>query len=70
MNIPSLKSWSERQQVLAVILMAGLAIGLLVALLLSRFMEALLFGVEARDPVVFGLAPLLLGGVSVRKDRD
>jgi putative ABC transport system permease protein len=38
----------------------GIAIGLSAAFVLTRFMQALLYGVDARDPQTFILAPLLL----------
>lgn len=44
---------------------AGLSVGLAGAYLLSRFMETMLFGVQARDPVTFGGVSLLLLGVSL-----
>ena len=39
---------------------AGVAIGIAAALVLSRFLESLLFGVKARDPVVFFSVPAML----------
>jgi predicted permease len=39
---------------------AGIVIGLGCAFLLTRLLAALLFGVTARDPVVFGAVPVLL----------
>jgi predicted permease len=38
----------------------GLAVGIGAALLLTRFLETLLFGVNARDPITFLLAPAIL----------
>jgi predicted permease len=43
----------------------GLAIGTVAALALTRVMEALLFGIGARDPITFGGVGLLLLGVSL-----
>jgi putative ABC transport system permease protein len=43
----------------------GLAIGILAGLLFARFIEALLYGVSAYDPIAIGLTPLVLGIVSV-----
>jgi ABC-type antimicrobial peptide transport system permease subunit len=44
--------------------LAGLAIGLPVALLLARGLSSLLFGVEAVDFVSFVVLPVLLAGVA------
>ncbi|EPX57128.1 hypothetical protein D187_006882 [Cystobacter fuscus DSM 2262] len=43
----------------------GVGIGVLVALSLSRFVESLLYGVSARDPLTFGVLSVLLGGVAL-----
>jgi hypothetical protein len=44
---------------------AGLAVGVVVALLLTRFMGAVLFGVGPRDPVTFGVVSALLLAVAL-----
>ena len=43
----------------------GLAVGLGVALLGGRVMEAVLFGVQPRDPVILGGTALLLAVVTL-----
>ncbi len=43
---------------------AGIAIGLASGLLLSKLMVSQLFGVSQHDPLVFGLAPLILCAVA------
>ncbi len=45
--------------------MAGIVIGLGCAFLLTRLLAALLFGVTARDPMVFGAVPVLLALVAL-----
>lgn len=45
--------------------MAGVAIGLALALAFSRVVESLLFGVDAYDPVVMGLAILAMIAVAL-----
>jgi putative ABC transport system permease protein len=42
----------------------GLALGLFLALALTRFMSSLLFGVSATDPLTFGTVLLVLAGVA------
>jgi ABC-type lipoprotein release transport system permease subunit len=37
---------------------AGAAIGVIVALIVTRYLRTLLYGVEASDPVVFAAVPL------------
>lgn len=44
---------------------AGLLVGLPAALVLARFMESVLFGVTTRDPLTFGVLPVLLAAVTV-----
>jgi ABC-type antimicrobial peptide transport system permease subunit len=44
---------------------AGVAIGLVSAVVLSRLIETLLFGVTARDPVVFIAVPAILTVVAL-----
>lgn len=59
-----------RQIVLAVlrqgflVASAGVLVGMAAALALSRLVEGLLFGITARDPMVFVAVPLLLLGVA------
>ena len=45
--------------------MTGLVLGLGAALALSRFMESLLFGVGATDPLTFTAIPFALGLVAL-----
>ena len=45
--------------------LAGLVAGFAAALFVTRTMQALLFGVSATEPVVFGGIALLLIGVAV-----
>jgi len=44
--------------------LAGTAIGLLAAVGASRFVKSLLYGVNALDPIAFGVVPLILLGVA------
>lgn len=43
----------------------GVAIGLTGALALSRFMDSLLYGINARDALTFGAVSALLGGITL-----
>ncbi|MEP7339026.1 MAG: ABC transporter permease [Acidobacteriota bacterium] len=45
--------------------MIGMAVGLAAALILTRLMASLLFGVSATDPATFAVIALLLGGVAL-----
>jgi ABC-type antimicrobial peptide transport system permease subunit len=63
---------ASRQRVLAMVLsdglrlvMTGVAVGLLAALLLTRLLESLLFGVGTRDPLTFLAAPAALIAAAV-----
>jgi putative ABC transport system permease protein len=44
--------------------LAGVAIGITLALGLTRFLASFLFGVQARDPAVFAAVPMVLGAVA------
>jgi putative ABC transport system permease protein len=44
---------------------AGIAIGLIGAFVLTRLMSSLLFGVKASDPLTFVTVPLVLGLVAL-----
>ena len=44
---------------------AGIALGVIAALFLTRFLESVLYGVTAMDPITFVAAPLLLSAVAV-----
>jgi predicted permease len=52
-----------RQTILAAV--AGLAIGLAVAAMLTRYLEAMLFGITPLDPVTFVAAPVVLAVVAL-----
>ena len=63
---------ARRREVLAQVLrkglalsLGGVALGLLFAVGLSRFIEAQLFGVAPMDPVTFGVVSLLLVAVAL-----
>ena len=43
----------------------GLAIGVVFALMLTRLMSGLLFGVSPSDPITYAIIPALLGGVAL-----
>jgi predicted permease len=45
--------------------LAGVAAGLVLALLATRFLESLLFGVEPADPLTFGVVAAFLAGVAL-----
>jgi putative ABC transport system permease protein len=62
---------AQRRDVMAMIVAQGMvmtaigtAVGVVVALLLTRVMASLLFGVSAVDPVTFAAIPVLLGAVA------
>jgi len=44
--------------------MIGTAVGVVSALLVTRMMSSLLFGVSAADPVTFAAIPVLLAAVA------
>jgi ABC-type antimicrobial peptide transport system permease subunit len=48
----------------ATVTAAGAAAGVAAALVLTRFMSSLVFGVSTRDPVTFALVPVILCAVS------
>jgi predicted permease len=63
---------ASRQRVLGMVLSDGLRlagvgvmVGLVAALLLTKLLESLLFGVGSRDPVTFVIVPLALIGAAV-----
>jgi predicted permease len=63
---------AERGDVLAlvltrvsVVMVVGIVAGLLGSAMVTRGLEALLFGVKATDPVVFGLCAAIIGSVGV-----
>jgi ABC-type antimicrobial peptide transport system permease subunit len=45
--------------------LVGVAIGLGAAVLVTRVMTSLLYGVSATDPLTFGIVALLLAGVAL-----
>ena len=45
--------------------LAGVAIGLIAAVALSKLIESMLFGVTARDPLVFVAVPVILAAVAL-----
>jgi len=45
--------------------LAGLALGLASAIVLSRLLTRFLYGITPNDPVTYGLATLLVGGVAL-----
>ncbi len=47
-----------------VLTLVGVVVGLVAAFLLSRFVESFLFGIKARDPMVFVAIPLILSAVA------
>ena len=49
----------------ALLTMMGVAMGLLCAFAVTRTMESMLFGIGAREPLVFVAVPLLLTGVAL-----
>ena len=63
---------SQAQGILALVVrqgmgiaLAGVAVGLAGALVLTRLMGSLLFGVRATDPLTFGAVSILLAGVAL-----
>ena len=49
----------------ALIVVVGVGAGLLGSLLLTRFLETLLFDIKPTDPLTFGALTILLGGVAL-----
>jgi predicted permease len=49
----------------ALLTLAGIGLGLVCSFALTRTMESLLFGISARDPLVFIVIPILLTGVAL-----
>ncbi|HEV2669043.1 MAG TPA: FtsX-like permease family protein, partial [Blastocatellia bacterium] len=45
--------------------LAGVALGSMSAFAMTRWMESLLFGVRATDPLTFSIIPLMLTAVSM-----
>ena len=63
---------APRSSVLALVLgqglaaaMAGVGIGIVAALALTRFLSSLLFGVKPNDPLTFGIVALVLAGIAL-----
>ena len=49
----------------ALIVIAGVGAGLLGSLLLTRFLQTLLFDIKPTDPLTFGTLTILLAGVAL-----
>jgi ABC-type antimicrobial peptide transport system permease subunit len=50
---------------IALMLLAGMAIGLLAAMGVTRLAASMLFGLNATDPATFGIAALLLASATL-----
>jgi ABC-type antimicrobial peptide transport system permease subunit len=49
----------------AVLTVAGLAVGTAAAFALTRFLRALLYGIEPADPLTFASVAMLLGAIAI-----
>jgi putative ABC transport system permease protein len=62
-RVPSILGLILREAI--ALALAGLALGLGSALVLSRLLTRFLYGITAHDPVTFGVATVLVGGVAL-----
>ena len=62
-RVPSILSLVLREGI--ALALAGLALGLASAIVLSRLLTRLLYGITPNDPVTYGVATVLVGGVAL-----
>jgi ABC-type antimicrobial peptide transport system permease subunit len=62
-HVPSILSLILREGI--ALALAGLALGLASAIVLSRLLTRFLYGITPSDPVTYGVATVLVGGVAL-----
>ena len=62
-RVPSILNLISREGM--VLALAGLVLGLASAIILSRLLTRFLYGITPNDPVTYGLATVLVGGVAL-----
>jgi ABC-type antimicrobial peptide transport system permease subunit len=62
-RVPSILGLILREGIM--LALAGLALGLASAVVLSRLLTRFLYGVTPNDPVTYGVATVLVGGVAL-----